>query len=133
MLIERLVLVGVFAAVLEAVPAEALTGETSRPDQDCFFSTQFQSWRAPDSSTIYIRVTPDRYYRLDLAGQCSRLKSPQAHLITNSRGKSTICSPLDWDLKVSQPNDGAEEQCIVRSMTRLDPAQVAAIPKPFRP
>jgi hypothetical protein len=84
-------------------------------------------------NTIYIRVTPDHYYRLDLAAQCSRLKSPQAHLITNSRGKNTICSPLDWDLSVSQPNDGAQEQCVVRSMTKLDPAQVAAIPKPFKP
>jgi hypothetical protein len=133
MLIARPFFLGLFAAALAAASVKAQPGEASRPNQDCFFIDQFQNWRAPDASTIYIRVTSDRYYRLDLAGQCSRLKSPQAHLITNSHGKRTICSPLDWDLRVSQPNDGAQEQCVVRAMTKLEPSQVAAIPKPFKP
>jgi hypothetical protein len=135
----RLGLLGLLAASLgifhvQAQPGEpSRTGESSRSRQDCFFVDQLQSWRAPDPSTIYIRVRPDRYYRLDLAGQCTKLQWPGSHLITNSHGKSTICSPLDWDLRVSELTEGAPEQCVVHSMTRLDPAQVAAIPKPFKP
>jgi hypothetical protein len=133
MSIARTLFLSLCAATLAAVPMDAQPGESSHSNQDCFFLDQFQSWRAPDPSTIYIRVAPERYFRLDLAGACSRLKSPQARLITNSRGKNTICSPLDWDLRVSQSNDGGEEQCVVRSMTKLDPAEVASIPKPFKP
>jgi hypothetical protein len=131
--IARVVIVGLFAAALAAFGAKAQPGESSRPPQDCFLQDRFRSWRAPDPSTIYIRVAPNNYYRLDLSGQCSILKSPQAHLITNSHGKNTICSPLDWDIRVSQADNSAQEQCAVRAMTKLNSAEVAAIPKAFKP
>jgi hypothetical protein len=129
----RSLLLGLLAATFTVVAAKAQSGEASRNNSDCFLRDQFEDWRSPDPGTIYIRVMPGRYYRLDVAGQCSRLKSPQSHLIANSRGKATICSPLDWDIRVSEPNGGGEQQCIVRAMTRLDPAQVAAIPQRFKP
>ncbi|HEX3485589.1 MAG TPA: DUF6491 family protein [Micropepsaceae bacterium] len=128
----RPVLVGLLAVVLGLLPAHAQPGDASHK-QDCFFRDDFQNWRSPDPATVYIRVRPDHYYRLDLAGQCRRLQSPGAHLINSSRGKSTICSPLDWDLRVTEQTGEAPEQCAVRSMTRLNPAEVDAIPKGFKP
>jgi hypothetical protein len=133
MFIARSVVMGVVATSLGLCHAYAQQGESSRPKEDCFFLDEFQSWRAPDPNTIYIRVRPDRYYRLNLAGQCNKLQRPGSHLITNSHGKRTICSALDWDLSVAEPTDGTPEQCIVRSMTKLTPDQTAAIPKLFKP
>jgi hypothetical protein len=78
-------------------------------------------------------VLPDRYYRLDLSGRCPALRWPAAHLVTVFRGSDTVCSALDWDLKVSQAPNGISEPCIVRQMTQLSPAEASAIPPKFKP
>jgi len=128
---------GLFIAALlvsvgAASPASAQP-ETG-PQNQCFRIEQFQSWRAPDAKTIYIRVLSDKYYRLDLAGACPALKMPDAHLITHTRGPDTVCSAIDWDLKVSEgPSFQFSEPCVVKTMTPLSAADVVAIPKQFKP
>jgi hypothetical protein len=70
-----------------------------------------------------------------MAGECPELTYPDAHLITVWRGSNEVCGPLDWDLKVadgSGPGSFAVP-CIVKGQTRLSPAEVAAIPKKFKP
>jgi len=99
----------------------------------CFNVTQFNNWRAPDDHTIFIRVSLSHYYRLDLASTCSMLRWPDAHLIMNVHGPDTICSAVDWDLKVSQDMHSIPEPCIVKAMTLLSPAEAAAIPRKFKP
>ena len=99
----------------------------------CFFVTQFENWHAPDNKTIFIRASVSRYFRLDLAQTCPELLWPESHLIMNVHGPDTICSPIDWDLKVSTDVHGMAAPCIVKSMTELSPDEVAAIPKKFKP
>ena len=115
-----------FTAATAQAPAPA-------PRNACFYSTQFQNWKAPDPKTIFIRVNMNRYFRLDLSGTCETLMWPNSHLITHVRGSDSICSAIDWDLKVSNGPDGIAEPCIVKTMTELTPAQVAAIPPKFKP
>ncbi len=107
--------------------------QDSNGGQACFFSRDFQQWRSPDPNTIYIRVGVNRFYRLDLSVPCPPLQFPDVHLVSVFRGTDTICAPIDWDLRVSQFPQGITEQCIVKSMTRLTPEQVSAIPPRFRP
>jgi len=99
----------------------------------CFFINQFQSWRAPDSETIFIRVAGERYFRLDMGGTCPELKWPDVHLVTKTRGANTVCSAVDWDLRVSTGLAGTSHPCIVKTVTVLSPAEVAAIPRKFKP
>jgi hypothetical protein len=113
--------------------AGAQPGDASRAAKSCFFSDQFEEWRAPDTKTIFIRVRPNSYYRLDLGYDCPQLKQPGAQLITKTPGAHMVCSPLDWDLSVSQSPSGIAVQCVVKAMTKLDAGQIAAIPKPFKP
>jgi len=100
----------------------------------CFPISEFRGWKASDTRTILIRVGLDRVFRLDLANTCSLLTSPGSHLITHTRGPNLVCSPIDWDLAVSQPPPGnIPEHCIVKKMRLLLPTEVAAIPPKFRP
>lgn len=99
----------------------------------CFLTGQFRSWRAPDTKTIYVRVLNDKYYRLDLTHSCEALKFPGSHLVTKTRGSDTVCSAVDWDLRVSLGPRGFAEHCNVKTMTLLNPKDVADIPKPFKP
>lgn len=122
--------------------ALALTGSTLASAQpaappaakapECFFISEWNNWVAPDEHTMYIRVGVSRVYKLGFAQTCSEMTQPFAHLITQVRGSSSICSPIDIDLKVSEDH-GISEPCIVTDMTELTPAQIAALPKNAKP
>ena len=113
--------------------AWAADSSAAPPSNSCFFSRDFESWKAPDAKTIYIRVGLRRYFRLDMAGKCPDLTSPDAYLVTIFRGSDTICTALDWDLKVATQGINVPVGCIVKTMTELSPAEVAAIPPKFKP
>jgi Family of unknown function (DUF6491) len=115
-------------------PVAAQADDAVTPKHDsCFYVTQFEDWRAQDAKTINIRVGLNRYYRLDLASECREALWPGSHLTMNVRGPDTICSAIDWDLRVSQDMHSIPTACIVKSMTELSPAEAAAIPKKFKP
>lgn len=122
-----------FATTFGLLRAQTQPVQAQMPGK-CFYITQFRSWRAPDAKTIVIRVNLHDYYRLDLSGECGLLTFPGTHLITKTRGPETVCSALDWDLSVAESEPGAiPEPCIVKTMTPMTPADVAALPPKFRP
>src|SRR5579862_9529319 len=107
---------------------------TARQVSQCFSIRNFQNWKARDAKTLYIRVDPRRYFRLDLAASCPGLLSPNSHLITKWRGSSWVCSALDGDLKASDdPMRGFASPRIVRTMKALTDKEAAAIPRKFKP
>ena len=124
-------------ALATALAALLATGAVAQPaptpPKSCFFVTQFENWKAPDENTIYIRVNLSKYYRLDLANKCPMLMWPSPHLVMNVRGPSTICSAIDWDLKVGNDLNSPAVPCIVKTMTELTPDQAAQIPPKFKP
>jgi hypothetical protein len=123
---------GLFLAIPRATAEPASQSATS--GQRCFSIREFRNWKAPDARTLYIRVDPRRYFRLDLVASCPGLLSRNSHLITKWRGSSWVCSPLDWDLKVSEdPMRGFASPCIVKSMTALSASEAAAIPRKYKP
>ena len=118
-------------ALAHIAPAKAkASGERAG---SCFFVSQFDNWRAPNPKTLYIDTYFHHYYRLDLSGTYPMLKWPDAFLVMNVEGQDTICSAIDWDLAVDTSPGGFIEHIIVRKMTPLTPAEVAAIPAKFRP
>jgi len=123
----------IFVLALSWVPALAQPAAPSPAAKQCFFTNQFETWRAPDARTINIRVRGNQYYRLGLGSECHALLDPGARLITTFRATSTVCSPLDWDLKVSSGIGSPAIPCIVRTMTRLSPTEVAALTSKNRP
>jgi hypothetical protein len=120
------------AAALTLGPAAALAAEApatpAKPAApSCFFSTDWQNWHAASTDTIYLRVKLNDFYKVELSHGSYMLRDPTVHLISIVRGTSSVCTPLDLDLKVS---DGVMiEPLFVKSITRLTPDEVKAIPK----
>src|SRR5690242_3474121 len=108
-------LTAAFAFAATAVSAQP----AAAPSNSCFFVNQFDTWKAPDDKTMYIKTTGKRYYRLDMAGTCSALKGINPHLITTFTGSNSICSKLDWNLKVARAPGAPAEACIVSAMTEM--------------
>jgi len=118
-----------------AALAQAPAAQTpAAPKNDCFFVRQFENWKAgPDDKTIYIKVTGNRYYRLGAANRCPALSDIDPVMVNKFRTDS-ICSPLDFDMKLKR--NGVPDiatTCTIRTMTRMTPAEVAALPPKQKP
>ncbi|HKT54979.1 MAG TPA: DUF6491 family protein [Caulobacteraceae bacterium] len=122
-----------FAAVLGATALGVTAAPALAQGNQCFVTTEWNGWKAPDDHTIYLNVFNHKIYRLDLSSSCPALMWPDARLITHDQsGNGYYCSALDWDLKVGDSH-GVKTACIVSKMTLLTPEQAAAIPRKFRP
>ncbi|MDE2183263.1 MAG: hypothetical protein KGJ78_09600 [Alphaproteobacteria bacterium] len=125
----RNVMAAFLAAIVLAPLASAQPAENSSP---CFSPRQFVSWKASDPRTVYISVRPHHVYRLELAGSCSLLTRFDSHLLSMFRSAS-VCTPQDWDLKVSEGPGGPVEACVVKTMTELTPQEADSLPAKFKP
>jgi hypothetical protein len=101
--------------------------------QACFYPNQWQNWTSPSPEVIYLRVNVNDVYRLDVVGGgTSQLQYPGAHLISDYHGTAIVCSPVDLDLYVAASH-GTRVPVIVKSMTKLTPEEVAALPPKAKP
>ncbi len=106
------------------LPSSAIFGAPSL--KHCFTDSQFDGWWRPaGDKTLYIRTDHARYYRLDFTQECSLF--PGTHLIFNIHGSDTICSPLDFDLKVSEGMGDIPRPCFVKSLSEVPASEVAAL------
>lgn len=125
-------LLGLAAGLVCAAAGPAMAKDPPKPNQ-CFFSRDYQGFRAIDQHAMYIRVNVSDIYRIEFEGTCPEILEPDARLITVVRGSDQICGPLDWDLRVGQSPPSIATPCIVKSQTRLTPAEAAAIPRKQKP
>ncbi len=102
------------------------------PTNSCFYVTQWQGWKSPSPDVIYQGVNLHDVYRVDLSAGSSMLSWPNMHLVSIVRGSDSICTAVDLDLKISDDH-GFTEPLIAKTLTKLTPEQVAAIPKKYRP
>lgn len=111
------------------------SGERSARDAKptaCFLRREWTgAWRVtPDASTLYINVS-GAIYRLELDGKYPLLRSPWA-VLHDADSAASICTAIDFRLSVSD-HIGNEATPIVKKMTLLTAAEVAALPKKLRP
>src|SRR5258706_6013161 len=134
MSVGSLAAAGLIAAAIAGssiTPLGAATAAPSAP-RHCFFITEWQGWKSPSPNVLYLGVRLHDVYRVELSGGSYSLQSPEMHLVSIHRRSSSICDALDLDLRLSDGH-GFSEPLIARSMTKLTPEEVAAIPAKYRP
>jgi hypothetical protein len=120
----------VFGAGAVSAVAQPGSGKTA---QQCFFITQWQGWSAPAPDEILLKVNLHDIYRVDLSAPSPMLQSPGVHLVNRVEGGSDdVCLPIDLQLDVADGH-GYREPLIARSLTKLTPDEVAAIPPKYMP
>jgi len=132
--ITRTTLMALAAAGLVASAAQAQTpaAKPARVDRPCFSLSDWHGWSSPDSKTMYLKVRNRDVYRLDLTHGSNQLNWPGSHLVTVVRGSDRICNPIDLDLRVSD-GFGMAIPIRAKTITKLTPDEIAAIPKKDRP
>jgi len=134
---KTMIRAGLLTAVLLAAAAPALAADepaakAPAAKRSCFYMSEWDNWSAPDRDTLYLKVRNRDVYQVDLSHGTSMLTSPGVHLVSIQRGVDSVCSPLDLDLRVSD-GWGMAMPIMAKSITKLTPEQIAAIPKKDRP
>jgi hypothetical protein len=105
---------------------------TGLPSGQCLRSRDIRNHTIADRNTLLIRGGDKQTYRVTMAGGCLAGATQSDPIITrNPPGADRICKPIDMDIGVAR--NGFETRCIVDSIVRLSPEQVAMVPKKLRP
>jgi len=118
--------IAVAAAAAVCALAGSAMADNSHP---CFFINQWEGWHATDANTIYLRVSMHDIYRVDLSAGSQELTWPGSyHLVSRVQGSSSICTALDLQLALADGH-GFYQPLIAKSIVKLTPDEVAALPK----
>lgn len=111
-------------------PVSDASVAASNSTRNCFWANSANSFNAVDENTVYVRVGVKDVYRLDLFARCPDIDWNHAIALV-SRGGSSICSGLDATVITKGPI--GPQRCEVRTVTKLTPEEVAALPSKSKP
>lgn len=98
----------------------------------CFRSADIRNHTVGDRSTLLIDVQGKGAYRVTMKGSCLAGATSSDPIITRSPpGSTIICKPIDMDVAISK--GGFPTPCIVDSIVKMAPEEVAALPKKLKP
>ncbi|HEX7945897.1 MAG TPA: DUF6491 family protein [Phenylobacterium sp.] len=102
------------------------------PTGQCFRSHDIRNHTIADNQTLLMNVNGRDTYRITVDGACLGGAVSSDPIVTrNPPGSDIICRPIDMDLAISK--SGFEARCIVQSIAKMSPAEVAALPKKLKP
>jgi hypothetical protein len=108
---------------------QALSADKAYQPDHCFLAKDWEGWKSPNPNVIYVRVGVSRIYEFDLSAGSNQLQQPAMHLVSVIRGSNWICDPLDLQLQLVDDHHAFSEPLFIKSITRLTPEQIAAIPR----
>ena len=117
------------ALVLAATNAGAADNTpAAKANHDCFSSRDWGNWSTSDNGDVlYLRVNTKQVYQIDLAKGSHIRKDADNFLISQMRGSDWVCSAQDLDLMLSD-HQGFKEPLFPKTLRKLTPAEIAAIP-----
>ena len=127
----RLALAASAVALLAICATAAGAADKPASKNECFWARNVTSFAAPDDKTLYVRVGVNQVFRFEMFGSCPEIDWNQ-RLALVSRGGDNICSGMDAEVVTHSPGIG-RQRCAVRSMHKLTPEEVAALPPKAKP
>jgi hypothetical protein len=118
-------------AASESPLGPAPASGTGLASGQCVRTHDIRSHTIADKKTMLISTGKD-VYRLTMNGSCLAGAVSSDPIVTRSPpGSSIACKPIDFDIAVSKGGFGS--RCIVDSVVKLAPQEVAALPPKLRP
>jgi len=121
-------LVALFAGSMAAPVAARSPVEPGK--RQCFYTGAVSNFTAADDHTLYVRVGVRDVYQFEMLGPCPDMRWSE-RLALVAKPSPWICSGMDAD--VVTPSSIGPQRCAVRSLRKLTPAEVAALPRKARP
>ena len=130
----RLVIIALaaLAASGSTVAVAAKDAPAGAPARQCFRQHDIRNHTVADSRTLLVDYNGKATYRVTMAGACLAGAVSSDPIITRQPpGQSLICKPIDMDVSISK--GGFVTPCIVQSVVKLEPGEVAALPRRLKP
>jgi hypothetical protein len=122
-----LLLGGATMAAADTSDAKAAAKPTRN---QCFWTRNVTGFAAADEHTLNVRVNVRDVYQFEMFGRCPDIDWNQ-RLALVSRSGSSICDGMDAEVITHSPL--GPQRCQVRSVKKLTPEEIAALPKRARP
>ena len=119
------------SAMLGGVASGALAADTS--GRNCFTVNDWHGWSSPSPDVLYLAVSFKDVYKVVLAHPVEGLHLEDTVVVSDEAGLQAICRAADLHLTMTHRRGGSRQGLIVKSLTRLTPEEVAAIPRKDRP
>ena len=131
---RRLNLLPAIALAASLVAPLAHAANDDARGSSCIDARKLEAWKSPSPDVIYYRVGANAIFRLDLSTGSNQLRYSDVILFSNVHTPSRwLCTPQDFQLRVTDSHHTFTEPLIVKAITRLTPDEVAAIPPEYRP
>lgn len=118
------ILIAAAGALLVALPAAA----QPKAENSCFWTRDLRNHTVGGDHVLYFDVGGRSVYKVETSDNCLAGATSSDPIVLRDRASSgQICNKMDLDISVR----GA--RCIVSNMTKLTPAEAAALPKKMKP
>jgi hypothetical protein len=119
------------AAVAAASAPLAAASTAAAEARQCFRTIDWHGSSASGPRDLYVRVNINDIWHLALAQDCPGAQSPGPVSITDvvSGPSNEICSGVDLQITVRPRGGSHSTACIVKSINKLTPDEVKALPK----
>ena len=122
------------AAKPSPLPGPAPAAGASLTSGQCFRSHDIRNHTVVDRDTLLLSVRGKDVYRVGVKGCLGGAVSSDPIITRNPPGSDIICRPIDMDLAIGRTGAGGfSTRCIVDSIVKLSPEQVAALPRKLKP
>lgn len=111
-------------------PEAPKTAKAAKSRSQCFWTDQVNNFASSDDRIVNLRVGVKDYYQLEMLGRCQDVDWTQSIAIV-SRGSSSICTGLDAE--IIAPTPIGPQRCAVKTVRKLTPEEVKALPRRARP
>jgi hypothetical protein len=123
---------GALAARKEALSTPPPPKGTGLASGQCFRSHDIRNHVIAGERTLLLGVNGRETYRVTVDPNCLAGAMDSDPIVTREPpGASIICKPIDMDLAVSKGGFGS--RCLIDSIVKLTPEEVASLPKKMRP
>ncbi|MBS0334097.1 MAG: hypothetical protein JSS35_15115 [Proteobacteria bacterium] len=120
---KTLILAGALALIATATAA----GAAPAAGQQCLRTQWLRNHTVGDDHTLYFDYNGRDVYRVTSSSNCAAAATSSDPIVLKDRGQGMLCSPIDWDVSIRGSH------CIITGVTKLTPAEVAALPNGKRP
>ncbi len=114
--------------MLGATAASAADKAPTR--NQCFWTRNADGFAAADEHTLNVRVGVRDVYQFEMFGPCPDIDWNQ-RIALISRSGSNICTGMDAEVVTHSPI--GPQRCAVRSVRKLTPEEIAALPPRAKP
>ena len=123
-----LTLIGAASALILALPVQAQPAQTKPTQSSCFRTSEMRNHTTDGDKTLYFDVGGRSVWRAQMSNGCFAGSSSSDPIVLQDRvGSGRVCSRIELDVSANG------NRCIVSSLARLTPEEVAALPKKMKP